>query len=312
VTLVYGQPPVSPDGSNQAGVPSGLRVRVHHELYDGVPLFGKLVEIVNSGQAAFTVDHVVTERLAVVESESWVETRAGVPVPTPARIEALSEYALGGMEPANAQRFGVRWLLDPDHPTPVNYLRSTPCLLEIAPEDRLYRAVAPGASFIAPAGFVVVHDSQDMTRCALTMARVHEVLAPWVTENPLMMHVRHSDDESVRTALQQAADVGFEMVILTFGSGFDMEDTSPENLARWKAHADHAHTLGVQLGGYSLLSSRRVQPEGDMCVDPETGRTDVQTHGCCPALASEWGLRYFATLRRFFSEIHSPRPCCER
>jgi hypothetical protein len=302
VTLEYGPAPASPGGPTVAETHSGLRVRVHLELYDGVPLFGKRVEVLNAGHTSFTIDHVVTERLAIVESESWVETRAGVPVPSPARIEALSEYALGGMEPANAQRFGVRWLTDPDHTTQVNYLRSTPCLLEIAPEDRMHRMLAPGERFSAPAGFIVVHDSEDMTRRALTMARAHEVIAPWVTENPLMMHVRHSDDDSVRRALQQAADVGFEMVILTFGSGFDMEDTSPANLARWKGLADHAHALGVQLGGYTLLSSRRVQPEGDMCVDPATGRTDVQTHGCCPALASAWGQRYFATVRRFFAE----------
>ncbi len=281
-------------------VPSGARVVVHHELYTGVPLCGKFVEVQNVGSAPFTVDHIVSERLACVESDSWVETRGGVSVPSPARIEALSEYAMGGMEPENAHRFGVRWSADPDHPTQVNYLRSTPCLLEIAPEDQFAVQVEPGGRCAAPAAFVVVHDREDRTRRALTMARVYEVLAPWVTENPLMMHVRHSDDAAVRLALRQAAEVGFEVVILTFGSGFDMENTSPESLARWKGLADEAAALGVELGGYSLLSSRRVEPATDMCVDPETGRRDVQTHGCCPALTSQWGRGYLARQRQFF------------
>ncbi|MEZ6014251.1 MAG: alpha-galactosidase [Planctomycetota bacterium] len=300
VTLEYALGAAS-DAAQQRPFP-GLRVLVHHELYDGVPVVAKCVEVVNDGPAPFTVDHVVTERLACVESESWVESRAGVAVPSPSRIEAHSEYALGGMEPANAQRFGVRWLPDPDHLTQVNYLRTTPCLLDVAPDGKMNQTVAPGASYCAPMAFVVVHDSEDATRRALTMARVHEVIAPWVTENPLMMHVRHSDDAAVKLAVDQAAEVGFEVVILTFGSGFNMEDTSPESLARWRGLADYAHSRGVQLGGYTLLSSRRVQPESDMCVDPETGRTDVQTHGCCPALASEWGQRYLATVRHFLAE----------
>jgi len=287
--------------SGRADVPAGARVSVHTELYDGVPLTGKFVEVHNVGAAPFTVDHVVSERLACVESDSWVETRSGVPVPSPARVEALSEYALGGMEPANAHRFGVRWLPDPDHATQVNYMRATPCLLEIAPEDRFDVELAPGAHLRAPGAFVVVHDGEDMTRRALTLARVYEVLAPWVTENTQMMHVRHSDDDAVRLALRQAADVGFEVVILTFGSGFDMEDTSPAALARWKGLADEAAALGVELGGYSLLSSRRVSPPEDMCVDPETGRTDVQTHGCCPALTSAWGRGYLARQLQFFA-----------
>lgn len=296
VTLVF-----APDPARRE-LPSGLRVRVHHELYDGAPLFGKFVEVQNVGAEPFSIDHVVTELLACVESESWVETRAGVAVPSPARIEALSEYALGGMEPGNAQRFGVRWLPDASYSTQVNYLRATPCLLEVAPDGLMHHTVAPGATFRAPAAFVVLHDSEDASRRSLTMARVHEVLAPWVTENPLMMHVRQSDDAAVRLAVDQAAVVGFEVVILTFGSGFNMEDSRPENLARWRGLADYAHARGVQLGGYTLLSSRRVEPPGDMCVDPETGRTDVQTHGCCPSLTSEWGQRYFATIRRFLAE----------
>lgn len=280
-------------------LPAGLRVLVHLELYDDAPLCGKFVEVYNDGDTPFTVDHIVSERLACVESESWVETRAGVPLPTPRRVAGLSEYALGGMEPANALRFGVRWLTDEAYTTQVNYLRRTLCLLEIAPEDALYRTLASGESCAAPGAFVVVYDSEDATRRALTDARVHEVLAPWVTENPLMMHVRHSDDDAVRLAIDQAAAVGFEVVILTFGSGFQMEDTSPAALARWRGLADHAHARGVQLGGYTLLSSRRIQPESDMCADPETGRTDVQTHGCCPALASQWGLDYLARVRTF-------------
>ena len=91
-------------------------------------------------------------------------------------------------------------------------------------------------------------------------------IAPWVTENPILMHVRSSDSESVKKAIDQCAEVGFEMVIMTFWSGFDAEDESPENLARMKELADYARSKGIALGGYSLLASRHIDKENDVLL----------------------------------------------
>jgi hypothetical protein len=79
-----------------------------------------------------------------------------------------------------------------------------------------------------------------------------------------------------------------------------MEDDSQGNLDRWKELADYAHAKGIQLGGYSLLSSRRIEPDGDNCIHQQTGKPGGQVFGTAPALASDWGQRYFAKLRRFF------------
>ena len=43
--------------------------------------------------------------------------------------------------------------------------------------------------------------------------------------NPVFMHLRNSDSESIRRAVDQCVETGFEMIILTFGSGFNMEST---------------------------------------------------------------------------------------
>ena len=68
------------------------------------------------------------------------------------------------------------------------------------------------------------------------------------------MHVRSAKPDAVKTAVDQCAEVGFEMVIMTFGSGFNIENESPENLAQMKSLADYARSKGVALGGYSLLA----------------------------------------------------------
>ena len=61
------------------------------------------------------------------------------------------------------------------------------------------------------------------------------------------------------------------MVILSFGSGVNMEDPSPANIAKFKALADYAHSKGIEMGGYSLLASRHIDDADDV-INPKTGK----------------------------------------
>ena len=201
----------------------------------------------------------------------------------------------------NSNRLAVHWSSDPLYGTQVNYQRTTPCLLQVGPTLGPHQSLQPGESWSSFRSFVLPQHG-DRERRGLARKRLMRTIAPWITENPLMMHVRWSDDETVRAAIDQCAEVGFEMVILTFGSGFNLEDDSPENWGRMARLAGYAKERGVEIGGYSLLSSRRVQPDGDNCIHPETGEPGGNIHGFCPALASDWGQRYFDKLYRFYQE----------
>ena len=279
---------------------AGIVVSVCYELYDGIPFLSKWIRVHNAGGRAVSVDRFTSEVLAVVEHSSIVESR-GVALPTP-QLLVETDYAFGGMTPENTSRFSVHWETDPDYSSQVSYLRQTPCLLEVKPSIGPAQTVEPDGAFESFRAFVLVPDSTERERMGLARRRMYHTVAPWVTENPLMMHVRYSDWDTVRNAIDQCAEVGFEMVILTFGSGFDIEKDSPEYLAEMRRYADYARSQGIEIGGYSLLSSRHVQPDGDNCVHPETGETRGTTHGSCPALASGWGQRYFERLYRFFPE----------
>jgi hypothetical protein len=129
---------------------------------------------------------------------------------------------------------------------------------------------------------------------------MYRTLAPWSQENPVLMHVRSADPAAVRLAVDQAADVGFELVILTFGSGFDIENEDPAYLGGIRELVEYARPLGIALGGYSLLASRKVS-EADDVVNPKTGRPGgFATFGNSPCLGSRWGQDYFRKLRQFF------------
>ena len=279
---------------------NGLRVSVHYEMYDGIPLLGKRVTVHNAGAQDFELDHLTTEILAVVETTNYVEKRDGAVIPQPDHFHVETDYAFGGMVPANAQTQIVHWRADPEFHTQVNYKKLTPCLLEVEPLHGPDVIVKPGQSLKSWWTFELAYDSTDRERRSLAQRRMYRTLAPWVTENPLILHVVSTDEAVVKRAIDQAAECGFEMLSLSFGSGLNMEDDSEANHAKFRALADYAMERGIHIGGYSLLASRRIQPDSDNAINVETGKPGGQTFGYAPALASAWGQEYFRKLYAFF------------
>ncbi|HEU4608472.1 MAG TPA: alpha-galactosidase, partial [Chitinophagaceae bacterium] len=144
-------------------------------------------------------------------------------------------------------------------------------------------------------------DSYDRERRGMAIRKMYRTVAPWVTANPIFMHlVSHNDDE-VKNAVDQCAATGYEAVILSFGSHLNMEDSSKENIARWKKLADYAHAHGIGIGGYSLFSSRRISDEDDV-IDPATGKPGGAFFGHAPCFGSKWGLAYRDKIKYFFAQ----------
>ncbi len=279
------------------GATRGIVVRVHHEIYDGIPVFGKWLEVLNGSGREIAVESFTSERLALVEGESSVERAvdAGWRLPP---VEVLSDYSFGGGDLASANQV-AHWLRDPAYDTQVSYRLSTPCVLECAPPIGPSQRLAPGATFRSFRTWLVLHDSSERERQGLGLRRTWRTLAPWTTENPLMMHVRSAERGPFRHAIDQCAAVGFEMAIYTFGSGLDVENGDPAYLASVKEDVDYAHAKGVQVGAYSLFSSRRIDDANDV-IDPKSGKPGGARFGNAPCLASAWGERYLAQLRHFF------------
>jgi hypothetical protein len=286
--------PAAVDGEKPAD--GGIRVSVHYELYDGLPVMSKWITVHNDSARAVTLDRFTAEMLAVVEHSNPVEDRPPVPLPAPTALHVETDQAFGAFNVAQANRHAVRWRPDPLFSTQVNYLRNMPCLLEVSPFRGPAQVIEPGKSFESFRVFILTHDSDDRERRGLAQRKMYRTLAPWVTENPLMMHMRDANPEAVRGAIDQCVATGFEMLILSFGSGFDAENDAPEHLARWKEIADEAKAKGIEIGSYSLLASRSVGGGNDVVSAPG----EKPAFGNAPALTSEWGLRYFGKLRKLY------------
>ncbi len=275
--------------------PGGITISVHYELYDGIPLLAKWLTIENQGPDSIRINSFTDEILAVVEAEVTVERPGPWSYPN---IHVESDYAFLGSSAEGGNKT-AHWVPDPQYLTQVNYRRETPCLLECRPPLGPDIDLGPGKSFETYRTYELFFDSTDRERKGLALRRMYRTIAPWVTENPIIMHLKSTDPALVRSAIDQCVEAGFEMVILSFGSGLDMEDESPANIAKFKGLADYAHERGIELGGYSLLASRQIADDEDV-IDPKTGRPGGAIFGNSPCLGSRWGQEYFRKLRGFF------------
>lgn len=275
----------------------GITIDVHYEIYDGIPLLAKWLTVSNAGPKPIRLNSFIGETLAVIEPEVSVGDVDQWDRPN---LHVESDYAFNGMSPKSANRT-TYWVEDPTFTSQVNYALKTPCGLESRPPIGPDETIEPGGTFNTFRTYELLYDSTDRERKGLALRRMYRTIAPWVTENPIFLHLKSTEREVVRQAVDQCAAVGFEMIILSFGSGLDMESKDEAYIRRMKDLADYAHSKGIELGGYSLLASRRIGEKDDV-INPKTGKTGGAIFGNSPCLASRWGKDYFGRIRDFLEK----------
>jgi hypothetical protein len=257
---------------------NGLCAWVHYELYQGIPVLSKWVSVRNEGRQPIEVDGLTCELLAVNEQAQH-------------RLQVESDYAFSGMET-------TAWGPDEEYKTQIDYHYQMPLLMTSGYPLGPGVTVPPGETFESFRTFEILHDSDDRERKGLARRKMYRTVAPQVTENPILMHVRRAEPDAVRLAIDQCAEVGFEMVVMTFGSGFNIESEDPEYITTMKELADYAHAKGVELGGYTLMCASRNVGDEFNCVDPDTG-VPGSRFGQSACLASAWADGYFERVLNF-------------
>lgn len=263
-----------------------LAIDIHYEIYDGIPLIAKWISMKNTSGRTLRIDKFESEILSLVEAESTVDPSDSWRRPL---ISVFTDYSFGGSTK------GVYWETEPDYGTQVNYELKTPCKLVVRPPLGPEVDLKPGEKLDSFRTYELLHDSYDRERQGLAVRKMYRTIAPWTQENPIMLHLTSTDPAVVHKAIDQAADCGFEMIVISFWSGLDMENVTPENIAKFKGFREYANSKGLELGGYSLLASRSIDKANDV-VNPKP------IFGASPCLGSQWGIDYFAKMRKFISE----------
>lgn len=274
-------------------------VKLHFSVYDKIPVIRKWFEVENGSALALNIDHFQLEYLAFAEPES-----PGGGNPATFRLPNIhveSDYACNGSFTEKETDITEKWVEDKDYTSQRNYLLQTPCILQVAPPIGPDQQIKAGDTFSSFGVYEMPFDSDDRERKGLFTRHFYKTVAPWTTENPIFMHLTSSDPEVVRKAVDQCAETGYEMIILSFGSGANAEDISDENIAKWKTLVGYAKSKGIEMGCYSLLASRWISDEVDV-INPETGKRGGMHFGSSPCLCSDWGYEYFRKIKTFFEK----------
>jgi len=279
---------------------TGLTLEIHYEIFDNIPLISKYLTMETKGNNSYQIDQVKHEMLAIVEEESAV-VGATEKMKKQHQLYVENNFAFNNAMHAELSNQASHWKMDSSYTSQVNYNYETPAVLEIYPDKGIGISLEPGDNFESIRSYELVLDSYDRERNGLARKKMYRTIAPWVLQNPIFMHLVSKNDEEVKTAIEQCVATGYEALILSFGSHINMEDDSPENIARWKSLADYAHERGIKIGGYSLFSSRSIDAENDV-ISPITGKPGGAFFGNAPCLASEWGLDYLQKLKSFYTE----------
>lgn len=272
-------------------------VKVHYALYDGIPTLSKWIEVINKSNELVQLNEFTLEQLAMVEGESLVDIPDQWELPN---IHIETDYAFGGMQQKTSDKTTF-WKTDSRYTSQTNYPLQLPCILEVKPPLGPDTGIPSGDSLSTFRVWETPFDSFDKERKGMFMRKMYRTISPWTTENPIFLHLTSIDPEKIKMAVDQCAEVGYEMIILSFGSGLDMEKEDQAYYQKFKDLRTYANSKGIELGGYSLLSSRWISDEVDV-INPKTGKRGGMIFGSSPCLSSEWGYDYFRKIKKFFTK----------
>lgn len=279
-----------------------LTISVNYEMYDGIPALSKWVEITNNGQQAVKVDQIVSEYLGIADHHPYGDYRGRDDLKLKPNIHFETDMAFSSMAASVANSQTVHWGTDQDYVTQISWVQAVPNTMRIYPDNGYHINLDAGKSMESIRTFMIPHDSYDKERKGLAQRKMYRVVAPWITENPMMFHITSSNWDDYTNGIDQTAEVGYEMLNFSFGSGFNPEDESQVNYGNMKKYAQYANDKGIKIGTYSLLASRSISEQDDV-VNPKTGKTGgFATFGNSPCLESNWGQEYFRKMYRMFSE----------
>jgi len=286
-----------------------LEVTVHYAIYDGIPVIGKWLSFTWKGEGTVRLDRTLIEELAIADEQGnriFVESEINYFHATPTRwyvdpefktdagpiyTERMSDYRLRYWSQKELEEASTRFDRRPEWQ---GEYRSRSLMRVQYPEGPA-KVLEKGGSWHTFRAWTLLQDSMDEERKGLSRRKLYRTLFPWTSENLVYMHVLDHKSDAIRKAADQCAACGFDMLILTFGSGFNMMSQDPAYLARIKEDFAYAHSLGIKVGAYIHFCSGRSYGNGEHDAKPQKGGRNL-------CLGSAFTNGYFKQLLDFMTE----------
>ena len=246
----------APEGTEEAF--KNVIVQVRYEIYDGIPAISKTINVTNHGAADIIVDKMAVEILPVpisLKSALYMEATMNSGNENHDRNNGRERYKqwedIDGTNGKIVSRYAA--------PAGDNTIAAGMGydVSNIGPNYRL----ASGETFNAYKLYQMFYTNSYYEWQTMEVKKMYRLLFPQTADAPLIYHIISSDTETVKQGIDQAYNAGFNMVLLSFGSGVNVEDTSEGNIAKYKELCDYAHEKGMLLGSYVMQAARQDNSE---------------------------------------------------
>lgn len=287
-----------------------IEIKINYEVYQGIPVVSKWLEVVNHGENEVRVNEMQCELLAVnqdqvqrihVESDfSFALVNADM------RGSALMHYA-GDPKPYHVGGSTTKWNVDPEYNTWATHNQAEDAFLgfqhrnllistlPMGPDTKVGRDT-PFKSFVT---FELLQDSDDRERKSLAHRRMYKTLAPQTTESLIAGGITSHDEHVLKDFIDQLSEVGIERLDIQAWPGISHDNLDSAYVQHWRRIAEYAGKKGIIMGGYELQVASRGRGEKVDCIHPETGKRG-SLFGQSVCIASEWKDTYYKKMWEFF------------
>jgi hypothetical protein len=149
-----------------------------------------------------------------------------------------------------------------------------------------FRLRRGGDGFVSFRALELWSDSAEPERKGFGRRAMTRLLAPQSQEAPFTFHTGTTDESTFKALVLQLSSVGgFDLLMMSFGSGFTMEDTSLENLAKIGELISYSRAHGIEVGGYDLIAEKAPTASEEEFAVVNTD-TNASTGALC--FASGW------------------------
>ncbi len=248
-----------------------IMVTVHYEIYDGMSLIAKHINLQNIGDKDLTVDNIVTDVMYITENRDTLFVDSDYNTKVNFLGLELSKYAK-------------------------NYARYSYDVLEVAPLYRMNVKVAKNQTISSIYAFELLFNTDYYEHRLIEVKEMYRRIAPWCTDNVLFFHLISNRSSAIRKAVDQCVEVGLEMVIQSFGSGVNMESGNERYLNRIRKAYDYGHKKGLRMGAYTLAYVKNYRP-----VRSHEALNHDYSH-ICRCLSCEWAEKYMKKVVRFIDK----------
>lgn len=289
-----------------------MEVRVNYEVYQGIPVMAKWIEVVNKGEKQVLLNDMECEVLAVnqdqvdrmhVESDfSFALANADV------SGSALMHYT-NAPKPYQVGGSTTKWVVDPDYHTWASHNQAEDkflsfphhCLLVSKLPMGPYTKVGKEKPFKSFVTFELLQDSDDWERKTLGHRRMYKKLAPQTTESLIAGGITSHDEQKLKAFIDQMAELGMERLDIQAWPGISHDKLDSTYVQHWRTIANYAKERGIIMGGYELQVASRGRGQDVDCIHPETGKQGSM-FGQSVCVASSWKDTYFTKMWEFFDK----------